>query len=230
MDNEIQEFPQIVSPDMGDKADAPDNVGETPNLVSTVTDQNLPAAKTPPDWKAFPIRSYIIAIAISIILLYTFNNLLNIYVPWIPSDFSKFFWNVLNNVYNHVEIPHLSKAFMQCLWAINIALSFSIIGNFLLLVFRPRWFQYLIRAIIFGLGILAAYVVYVIYPFNFDGATINNIIKAVLIVGMALLFVALIIACVRCIIALMRERRHLEILVDSEISSINPGSPDKPIF
>jgi hypothetical protein len=230
MDNEIQEFPQIVSPDMGDKTDVPDNVGETLNLVSTVNDQNFPAAKTPPAWKAFPIRGYIIAIAISIILLYTFNNLLNIYVPWIPSDFSKFFWNVLNNVYNHVEIPHLSKAFMQCLWAINIALSFSIIGNFLLLVFRPHWFQHLIRAIIFGLGIIAAYVVYAIYPFNFDNATINNIIKAVLIVGIAILFMSFTIACVRCIITLMSERRHRKILVDPEISPINPGSRDNPIF
>jgi hypothetical protein len=230
MDNEIQEFPQTVSPDMGDKADAPDNMGETHNLVSTINDQNVPEVKTPPAWKAYPIRGYIIAIAISIILLYTFNNLLNIYVPWIPSDFSKFFWNVLNNVYNHVEIPHLSKAFMQCLWAINIALTFSIIGNFLLLVFRPRWFQSLIRAIIFGLGILAAYVVYAIYPFNFDSTTINNIIKAVLIAGIALLFVFLVFACVRCINALMSERHHREIIADSEISLINPEPPDKPSF
>jgi hypothetical protein len=226
MDNEIQETPQIVSSDAGDIVQAPDNVGETQNVLPPVNDQTTVAEKTPPIWKKYPNRGYIIAIAVSILLLFTFNNLQYIYVPWIPSDFSKFFWNVLNNVYNHVEIPHLSKAYMQCLWAINIAITASILGNFLLLIFRPRWFHYLIQVIIYGLGILAVYVLYAIYPFSFESDTINLCIKAILIAVMAGLLIALVIAGLKSLNALIRDRRSRENIVEMEINLTNPHSLD----
>ncbi len=153
------------------------------------------------------ISGYLINIAISIIFLYILNNLLDLYVPWIPGDFSKFFWNILNNVYNHVEIPHLSKAFVQCLWAINTFLGTSIIGNFFLLLYRPRWLHHLIQAFIAGVAILALFVVYNIYPFNFDSSNINLIIHTVLIIIMVGLGIGMVGELVRFIMALLRQCR-----------------------
>jgi hypothetical protein len=154
-------------------------------IIALLPPGRIPEAKAPPEWLKYRIRGYIIGIAISTVILYIVNNLLNIYVPWIPGDFSKFFWNILNNVYNHVEIPHLLKTFGQCLWAINLYLLLSILGNFVLLLYRPRWFHHLTQAVVTGLALLAVYTIYRIYPFSFDQGAINTGIKAGLIVIMA---------------------------------------------
>jgi hypothetical protein len=154
-------------------------------VIALLPAGRMPEIKTPPEWLKYRIRGYIIGIAISTVILYLVNNLLNIYVPWIPGDFSKFFWNILNNVYNHVEISHLLKTFGQCLWAINLYLLISILGNFVLLLYRPRWFHHLIQAAMTGLAVLPVYVVYKIYPFSFDQAAINTGVKAGMIVIMA---------------------------------------------
>jgi hypothetical protein len=187
-----------------------DDMNAIPAPIITADSQSVLPEKPPPAWRAYRIRGYIAAIVISIILLYFLNNLLNLYVPWIPSDFSRFFWNILNNVYNHVEIPFLSRAYMQCLWAVNIALSFSIMGNFFLLVFRPRWFQYLIRGIIFGSGILAAYVIYAIYPFKIDSAAVNNTLKAIIIIGIAGLSAGVIFSLIKCLTSFKQDKTVLE--------------------
>lgn len=166
-----------------------------------------PAFQSSPARRENGIVGYLINIAISIVLLYILNNLLNLYVPWIPGDFSKFFWNILNNVYNHVEIPHLSKAFVQCLWAINIFLGFSIIGNFVLILYRPRWFHHLVQSALAGLAIMAFSIVYAIYPFNFDNSAINTGIRVVLIIIMVGLGIGLLSEFVRFIFAVGRDLR-----------------------
>jgi hypothetical protein len=103
---------------------------------------------------------------------------------------------------------------MQCLWAVNITLSFSIMGNFFLLIYRPRWFHYLVQAVLYGLGIVAVYVVYAIYPFIFESVKINNGIKAALITGMAGLATALIIAFIRFIRAITHQTRRPKDIVE----------------
>lgn len=203
----VENDPVLVS----NQPDIDTNIPDAGNFpVETANTPDGPARenKTPPDWKAFPIRGYIIAIAVSILLLYALNNLQNIYVPWIPSDFSRFFWNILNNVYNRVEISFLSPAYMQCLWAINISLSASIMGHFTLLIYRPRWFHYLIQAMIFGLGLLAAYVIYAIYPFSLESVRIDRLVRGILILGMVSLAVWFTISVVRSILAFLREKRN----------------------
>ncbi len=173
------------------------------------------------------IVGYLINIAISIVLLYILNNLLNLYVPWIPGDFSKFFWNILNNVYNHVEIPHLSKAFVQCLWAINFFLGFSIIGNFILILYHPRWFHHLVQAFLAGLAILAFFVVYAIYPFNFDNSAINTAIRVVLIIVMVGLGVGLLSEAVRFVIDLTHHLRSREKKAPPIVAPIEGQPPDQ---
>ena len=166
---------------------------------------HIQEVKEPPEWKKYPVRGYLIAVAVSIVLLYVLNNLLNLYVPWIPGDYSRFFWNILNNVYNHVEISFLSKALTQCLWAINLSLAFSIIGNFVLVLYRPRWFHHLVQASLRGLAILATYVVYYIFPFKFESSAVNTAIRIVLIIIMIGLAAFMISSLVRSIGALVHH-------------------------
>jgi hypothetical protein len=150
-------------------------------IIALLTAGTAPEIKSPPEWLKYRIRGYIVSITVSTLILYLVNNLLNIYVPWIPGDFSKFFWNILNNVYNHVEITFLAKTFSLCLWAINLYLLLSMLGNFVLLLYRPRWFHHLMQAVIAGLAVLPAHVLYKIYPFVFEQEAVNSGIKAGLI-------------------------------------------------
>ena len=232
MDNRVENSP-VSTDNTGNLV--PNSTGGTLNTEETVPEIPSEAAReqTPPLWKAFPIRDYIINIVLSIIMLYALNNLLNIYVPWIPSDPSKIFWNILNNVYNHVEIPFLSKAYVQCLWSINIALSASILGNFFLLIYRPRWTQHLVQAVMLGLGILPAYVIYVIYPFKIENAMINTSIRAVLIiamVGLATGAVINLVLFIREVISQRRARRQSAVLEPPPLPQISEEperSPDR---
>jgi hypothetical protein len=207
MDNESHNTPESTN-----KTQPAEN---TPEQASITPPESVPEAvapsiipvpevKPPPAWKKYPIRDYIWGIAACTVLLYVLNNLMNIYVPWIPGDFSGFFWNILNNVYNHVEIPFLSKAYIQCLWAINIALTAGILGNFILLLYHPRWAHHLIQALISGLSLIATYVVYAIYPFRLDSSQLDSIVKIILIIIMVSLAIAVINSFARFIIALLR--------------------------
>ncbi len=226
MNPELPENIELMQNDPGAEPNFHDSTHEIPAPLNVVESQPLVEEKAAPEWKAYRIRGFIVAIAVSIILLYTFNNLLLIYVPWIPSDFSKFFWNILNNVYNHVEIPFLSKAYEQCLWAINIALFFSIMGNFFLLMFRPRWFQYLVRAVIFGSGILPAYVIFAIFPFKIDNAVLENSIEVILIIGIVGLSIGVIISLIRCIFSFKREKGTLKDKIEPLAFTSQPGPSD----
>jgi hypothetical protein len=179
----------------------------TPDTLALLV-ASVPEVKEPPVWKKYRIRDYIWAIAACIVLLYVLNNLMDIYVPWSYGDFSQFFWNILNNIYNHVEIPFLSKAYIQCLWAINIALTAGILGNFILLLYRPRWAHYLIQAIISGLSLIAVYVVWAIYPFRFDSSRADSIVKIVLILIMVGMALGLLNSFVRFVLAIRREMNH----------------------
>lgn len=132
----------------------------------------------------FNFKRNIIVIGISIILLYFLNNLLYIYVPYIPNDPTGFFWGLLKNMYNHVEIPFLTKEFTNCLWAINLFLLLTILGYFSFLFYNPAIYKKLVYALLSLSAILAFFVVYIIFPFKLDSSQMTSFIKIVLIIPM----------------------------------------------
>jgi len=106
--------------------------------------------------------NYYIAMAIDIILLYFFNNIV--------------FANII----------FLSmKDLTSCLWAINLALGAGIIGNFVFLLFRPSWFRHLVQAVLNALALLAVYTVFRIFPFVLNTDILRTVTKVVLVVIMA---------------------------------------------
>lgn len=112
---------------------------------------------------------YIGAIIVNIILFYIFNNLLNWHIYFIT--------NALNEI----------------LWVINIAITATIIGNIILIIFNPEWFRHIIKIILNIFAFTAVYSIYSIFPFNFSLFLIDWSVTIALIFIMAGILIATIV-------------------------------------
>jgi hypothetical protein len=120
------------------------------------------------------IVNYYVAIAVDIILLYFFNNIVFASISFLSS-----------------------KDLTSCLWAINLALGAGIIGNFIFLLYRPRWFYHLVQAILNALIILAVYTIYRVFPFTFSADVFQTVTRTILIIVMAGSGISLIVEIVK---------------------------------
>jgi hypothetical protein len=111
--------------------------------------------------KEYAVANYYVAIAVGTILLYVLNNLRYMNISLVTADFT------------------------SCLWAVNLALGMGIIGNFLLLLNRARWFHNLVQAILSALAIFGVYTIYTIFPFELGAGIWPTVAKAILILIMA---------------------------------------------
>ena len=112
---------------------------------------------------------YIGAIIVNIILFYIFNNLLDWHIYFIT--------NALNEI----------------LWVINIAITATIIGNIILIIFNPEWFRPIIKIILNIFAFTAVYSIYSIFPFNFSLFLIDWSVIIALIFIMAGILIATIV-------------------------------------
>jgi hypothetical protein len=128
------------------------------------------------------INKNLITIGVFILLVYLFNNLYYTYSPHIQNETTQFFGIFLKNIYNHGEIPLISKNFINCLWAINLFLFVSILGYFSLLIYTQKLYKKLVFVCISILGILAISVVYVVFPFKIGSGAMIMVVKVLLIV------------------------------------------------
>jgi len=106
---------------------------------------------------------YIFSIIANLILLYIANNLLN--------------WN----------ISFITDAFSQVLWAINLSIVVTIVGNVMFLVYDPAWFRHLSKAVMNTFGFIAAYTLYVVFPLSFSQSYTVFAVKFALIIVMVVL-------------------------------------------
>ncbi len=112
---------------------------------------------------------YIGAIIVNIIFLYIFNNLLNWHVYFVTS------------------------AFNDVLWIINLSIVVAIIGNFLMLVYRPEWFRHITKIVLNIVAFVAVYLVYIVFPFNFYNSFFNWGLSVLLILAMLGIIIASIV-------------------------------------
>jgi len=103
---------------------------------------------------------YIGAIVINLILLYIFNNLLNWRIYFIT--------NTLNEI----------------LWIINLSIIATIIGNALLLLYNPEWFRHVVKIILNIFVFIAVYVLYKVFPFDFNAPFVDWMVAIALILIM----------------------------------------------
>jgi hypothetical protein len=157
-----------------------------------------------------PVGGYFIIMAADIILLYLFNNVLNFLTHPIDINASQDYPGIIYSVVKflvNLKFTFLTKDFTSCLWAINLALFFGIIGNFVLLLYRPRWFHHLMQAIPSFLAVLAIYIVLRIFPFSLQSGLQQNAIKIVLFALAAGFGANAVYEFVRFIIDLLRRKK-----------------------
>jgi len=85
---------------------------------------------------------YFVTILINIAMVYVANNLLN--------------WN----------IPVLTDAFNDCLWAINLSFAVTIFINFIFMVFDRKWFHSLMEAFSSVFSFVSGYVFWQVFPLD----------------------------------------------------------------
>ena len=105
---------------------------------------------------------YIVAIIVNVALLYVFNNLLR--------------WNP--------PLLNLTERFTDCLWAINLSLLATIVGNILFLGYDAQWFKSLVQIVLNCFGLLSAYTLYRVFPFDFEMMLVEQAVRIALLVAM----------------------------------------------
>jgi hypothetical protein len=114
-------------------------------------------------------HEYVAAIIFNIIFLYIINNLLNWHVYFVTS------------------------ALIEVLWIINLSIAVAIIGNFLMLIYRPEWFRHITKIVLNIVAFIAVYLVYIVFPFNFSNSFLNWGLAALLILAMIGIIIATIV-------------------------------------
>ncbi len=158
--------------------------------------------------------------AVAIILLYCVNNISGNQIQAIDPTLTPYYAGWLINVIDtlaSMRVPYLTRDFLACLWTINLFLCFAIIGNFILLLYRPRWFHHLVMLVINALAILAVYGIYRIFPFDIHTTGAQTLAKIIIWVILALVSIALVFRLFPFIKALGERERTQP-----------PGPPTQP--
>lgn len=117
-------------------------------------------------------REYVIAIIFNLILLFVFNNLLN--------------W----------QFNFVTSALTNILWIINLSISIAILGNALLLIYHPNLFRHVMKTVINIFAFIAAFILYLTFPFNFNNFYLYWTLNILLVIIMVVLAISIIVEIV----------------------------------
>ncbi|MFH0971851.1 MAG: hypothetical protein V1835_04770 [Candidatus Micrarchaeota archaeon] len=112
---------------------------------------------------------YVVAIIANLIMIHIANNLLS--------------W----------DVPYLTSSFIFVLWAFNLSFWAQIIANLFYFLYDAKWFRNIGKLITDLLGLIAVYVLYVIFPFDFGATGIEGPMRlalffAIVIIALAIVF------------------------------------------
>jgi len=154
------------------------------------------------EFKVPGLPAYYIALAVDIILLYLMNNIKYINISFIDQEL-----------------------FASCLWAINLVLGMGIMGNFFLLLYRPKWFYHFTQMVLNFLVAFGLYIIFRVFPFSFDQEMIKTAVKIVLIVVTAGIGLSAVYEMIRFIIDFIAFKRSKHLPAQSAIT----GPPEQII-
>jgi hypothetical protein len=103
------------------------------------------------------------------------------------------------------------ESWTDILWAANLSGAVEIVGNLLLIFYRPPRFNALIQAVFAAVGVLSIVVFVLVFPLDFSqivGAWLNTLLRAVLILAAAGAAIACIVHLVRMVLGTPYERRE----------------------
>jgi hypothetical protein len=124
--------------------------------------------------------SFIAAIIANIILYYIVNQ-----IPY---------WN----------ISFITPAWGSVLWAVNLSIVVSILGNIILLIYYRQWFRSIVKALMNVFVIYAIWVLYQIFPFNFTTPGLNLAVQIALIVLLILVMIATLVEIIKLVISVQK--------------------------
>jgi hypothetical protein len=127
------------------------------------------------------VSGYIGAIVVNGILLYAANHLLEWQVPWITAAWS------------------------DVLWAINLTLQVSIMLNALYIAFDVGWFRHLGEAVNAAVALLATWWIYLVFPFDFGSAEAEGLTRLILIVVAVVTAIGMLVSAVAGVVDLVRS-------------------------
>ncbi|MDD5507799.1 MAG: hypothetical protein PHD25_05645 [Bacteroidales bacterium] len=97
------------------------------------------------------------------------------------------------------NVPFLTEDYKDLLWYIRISFYAAIIAYAVFLIYDPKWFRHLLKAITNIIFALSTIMFYVIFPFNFPTEQLNRIVKIILLVIMILSFISILTELVAAI-------------------------------
>jgi hypothetical protein len=136
---------------------APQPCTDLPDWAQSVDDYTSPPGRGRADRLAARVSGSIGSIVTNALLLYAANHLLDWQFPWI------------------------TPAWSDVLWAVDLTLEVSIVANVLFLMVDARWFRNLVGAISCAVAVMATWWLFIIFPFDFGSASVNNVVELALV-------------------------------------------------
>lgn len=148
--------------------------------VEKETKKTEKAVKNKPK-ESYGARSfgYIISIAVNIVLIYVFNNLLN--------------W----------QIDFLKESFVAPLWIFNLSFAATILANIFFLIYDGKWFRSLCQVVLNVISAATIYTLYLVFPFSVSDEAAKNI-RFVLIVLLVCTGIAIVVESVKFVYYLVK--------------------------
>ncbi|MDP3065448.1 MAG: hypothetical protein Q8N08_01820 [Methanobacteriaceae archaeon] len=106
--------------------------------------------------------------------------------------FNLIWWYIVNNLLNW-QVYFVTNAFNEVLWIINLSIIVSIIGNGLLLFYSPERLRHGVKIFINIISFIAVYIVWTVFPFNFNNSFYDWGFGVLLILAMIGIIIAIIV-------------------------------------
>ena len=105
------------------------------------------------------------------------------------------------------QIGWITPAWSDVVWALSLSLEVSIAANALFLVYDHDWFRYPLQAACSLIALQAAYVLYVVFPFDF-GIVSNDIARLGLLALILAIAIGTLVTVVLAVLHLARTAAH----------------------
>lgn len=102
------------------------------------------------------------------------------------------------------QVGWITPAWLDVLWAVNLTLEVSIVASALFLLISADWFRNLAGSISCATAVLAAWWMYVVFPFDFGSPGTNDLARLVLILVLIATVIATFVTALLAIVELLR--------------------------
>jgi hypothetical protein len=124
---------------------------------------------------------YLFTALVDLILLYIVNNLI--------------YWN----------LSFISSSYTDVLWALNLTIFFTLVGNVSFILYDPPWFKHLVKIIINFTALYAAYIIYVVFPFTISQNYMVIVLKILIILAIIAAFISIIVEIFKFLYAFFKS-------------------------